>query len=111
MLSMTQATTGVEKFLLSYIYYEYGGKLYFQNPGGDAEKFLAELFAEEFLPRKNPSFSRVAEGFAVALQGLREKGYIEIRGYELILTDNGRSLATQMRQEEYMELKKRFSRV
>ncbi|ABL77808.1 helix-turn-helix domain-containing protein [Thermofilum pendens] len=103
--------SGVEKFLLSYVYYEYGGKLYFQSPGGDAESFLAEFIAEEFLPRKNPNFSRVVEGFASALRGLREKGYVELRGYELILTDSGKAVATQISQEEYRDLKKRFSKV
>jgi len=51
---MSQATTGVEKFLLSYIYYEYWGKIYFQSGGSEAEKFIAELIAEEFLPRRIP---------------------------------------------------------
>ncbi|MCC5999199.1 MAG: hypothetical protein LM573_08975 [Thermofilum sp.] len=108
---MSQATTGVEKFLLSYIYYEYWGKIYFQSGGSEAEKFIAELIAEEFLPRKNPNFNRVVEGFASALQGLRDKGLIEIRGYEVVLTDAGKAIATQMKQEEYKELKKRFSKV
>ncbi|MEM0223391.1 MAG: hypothetical protein QXT33_03440 [Thermofilum sp.] len=103
------AVTGVERFLLAYMYYEYGGKMYFQAMGGEgAEDFLAEFITEEFMPRSNPNFSRVREGFAEALRGLRDKGLIVLRGFEIVLTDEGKRLASRVPQEEYQEVKKRF---
>ena len=100
--------TGVERFLLAYVYYEYGGRVYFQASGERAEEFLAEFIAEEFLPRSNPNFSRVRDGFAEALRSLQEKGFIVMRGFELLLTDEGKRLAARVPQEEYQEVKKRF---
>lgn len=100
--------SGVEKFLLAYMYYEYGGKLYFQAMGEAAEEFLAEFITEEFMPRSNPSFSRVRDGFSEALRGLKDKGLVVLRGFELVLTDEGRRIASQVPQEEYQEVKRRF---
>lgn len=105
------ALSGVERFLLAYLYYEYGGKMYFQSGGSEPENFLAEFITEEFLPRKNPNFSRVVSGFAEALRGLRDKGYVTMTGYELNLTEDGKREAARVPQEEYRELKKRFSKV
>lgn len=102
------AVTGVERFLLAYMYYEYGGKMYFQALGEGAEDFLAEFITEEFMPRSNPNFSRVRDGFAEALRGLRDKGLIVLRGFEIVLTDEGKRLAVRVPQEEYQEVKKRF---
>ncbi|MEZ0345400.1 MAG: hypothetical protein ABWK01_02500 [Infirmifilum sp.] len=102
--------TGVERFVLAYIYYEYGGKLYFQSTGSP-EEYLAEFITEEFLPRKNPNYSRVVSGFAEAIKGLREKGYVSMTGYEVNLTDEGKREAQKVPQEEYRELKKRFTKV
>lgn len=99
--------TGVERFLLAYMYYEYGGKLYFQAMG-EAEEFLAEFITEEFIPRSNPNFSKVRDGFAEALRGLRDKGLVVLRGFEVILTDEGKRLASRVPQEEYQEVKRRF---
>jgi len=103
------AVSGVERFLLAYIYYEYGGKLYFQAAGGEtAESFLAEFIAEEFVPRSNPNFSKVSEGFAGALRSLHEKGLVVMRGFEVMLTEEGRRVASSVPQEEYREVKKKF---
>ncbi len=102
--------TGVERFMLAYIYYEYGGKIYYQSGSSSPEEYLAEFIAEEFLPRKNPNFSRVVNGFAEAIRGLREKGYISMTGYEVILTEEGKREALKVPQEEYRELKRRFSK-
>lgn len=103
--------TGVERFVLAYLYYEYGGKIYFQSSNTAPEEYLAEFMTEEFLPRKNPNFSRVVTGFAEAIRGLKDKGYISMTGYEVNLTDEGKREAQKIQQEEYKELKKRFSKV
>uniref|UniRef100_A0A7C4F954 Uncharacterized protein n=1 Tax=Thermofilum pendens TaxID=2269 RepID=A0A7C4F954_THEPE len=101
--------SGVERFLLAYIYYEYGGRLYFQAVGEEAaENFLAEFIAEEFVPRSNPNFSKVCEGFAGALRSLQEKGLVVMRGFEVMLTEEGKRLASSVSQEEYREVKKKF---
>ncbi|UNQ74347.1 hypothetical protein [Infirmifilum sp. NZ] len=103
--------TGVERFLLAYIYYEYGGKIYYQSGSSAPEEYLAEFITEEFLPRKNPNFARVVGGFAEAIRGLRDKGYITMTGYEVNLTEDGKREASKVPQEEYKELKKRFTKV
>ncbi len=108
-LTHMSGVSGVERFLLAYIYYEYGGKLYFQAVGGEAaERFLAEFIAEDFVPRSNPNFSKVSEGFAGALRSLREKGLVVMRGFEVTLTEEGRRLASSVPREEYSEVKKKF---
>lgn len=103
--------TAVERFVLMYLYYEYGGKIYFQASGGETpEEFVARFIAEDFLPEKHPNFQRVTKGFAEALRGLKEKGMIEMRGYEIILTPQGQGEAMAMSMQEYLELKKKFAR-
>lgn len=104
--------TAVERFVLMYIYYEYGGKIYFQAPGDKSpEEFVARFITEDFLPEKHPNFQRVVKGFAEALKGLSEKGMIEMRGYEIILTPQGQGEAMAMPMNEYLQLKKKFTRV
>ncbi|AKG39178.1 hypothetical protein MA03_07965 [Infirmifilum uzonense] len=103
--------TGVERFVLAYIYYEYGGKIYFQASSNTPEEYLAEFITEEFLPRKNPNFARVVAGFAEALRGLKDKGYVSMTGYEVNLTDDGKREAMKVPQEEYRELKRKFTKV
>jgi len=102
------ALTPVERFVLMLIYHEYGGKLYYQSSGSDPEEYLARFLAEDFLDERSPNFERVVKGFAEALKGLKEKGMIEISGYDVRVTSAGIGEALAIPLEEYKKLKQKF---
>jgi len=102
--------TPVERFVLMLIYHEYGGKIYYQSSGEDPEVYLARFLAEDFLDEKSPNFERVVKGFAEALKGLRDKGMIEVSGYEVKVTSAGIGEALAIPLDEYRKLKQKFAK-
>jgi len=102
------ALSPVERFVLMLIYHEYGGKIYYQSGSQSPEEYLARFLAEDFLDEKSPNFERVVKGFAEALKGLKEKGMIEISGYEVKVTDTGIGEALAIPLDEYRKLKSKF---
>ena len=101
--------SAVERFLLAHILYEYGGKLYIASTGEEPEETLAGFLAEDFLPSSDGRYRGVKEAFRGALESLKDKWMIEMRGYEVILTPAGRREAEKLSREDYRSLRERFT--
>ena len=95
----------LERYVLAYLWHEYGGALYFTKGGESSEEFLAQMLTNELIRERPYYYDRVVSGFVNALKKLQEYWMIQLSGYEIALTSYGQQLAKQIKREEYVQLK------
>ncbi|RLE63413.1 MAG: hypothetical protein DRN53_02225 [Thermoprotei archaeon] len=95
----------LERYILAYLWYEYGGALYFSKGKESAEKFLAKMLTNELISERPYYYKTVVDGFVDALKRLQEYWMIQLSGYEITLTSYGQQLAKQIEKNEYTQLK------
>jgi|GEM_PF-555867 len=105
---MTEYLSDVEKFTLAYLWYEYGGAIYFSRGGEEPELFLAKNILDDLIGEKRPHFyDKVLGKLSNAFKKLTEYWMIELSGYEVKLTSYGQQVVGSISKEEYQKLKEK----
>ena len=103
---MTEYLSNPEKFVLAYLWYEYGGALYFSRGSEAPEQFLAKSILDELIKGRRPyNYDKLLEKLAAAFKKLTEYWMIELSGYEVKLTSYGQQVAGSISKSEYENLK------
>ncbi len=101
--------TNIEKFILAYLWYEYGGALYFYRGTEEPEHFLARSILDEFVKGRPIFYDRVFQALVNGFKKLTQYWMIELRGYEIALTSYGKEVVKKISKEEYEKLKQLLS--
>ncbi len=105
-----ESLSAYEKFILAYLWYEYGGSLYFSRGSEDPELFLAKLITNELVKGTKPYFyDRLLQNLVNSFKRLKENWMIELSGYEVNLTIYGRQIVQGIGKEEYEKIKKKLA--
>ncbi len=96
----------LEKFVLAYLWHEYGGSLYFSRGSETPERFLARSIVDELVKGRRPHFyEQLFQGLINAFKKLSEYWMLQLSGFEVSLTSYGMQVAKNISKEDYERLK------
>ncbi len=96
----------VEKFVLAYLWYEYGGSTYFMRGSKAPEEFLAEMIVNDVMPERRPRhYMEALEAVKRAIKKLCDFWALQLSGYEVSLTVFGQQLVQNISKDEYQKLR------
>ncbi|RLF17117.1 MAG: hypothetical protein DRJ66_01570 [Thermoprotei archaeon] len=101
----------VDKFILAYLWYEYGGSTYFSRGSQSPEEFLARFILDDIFSGRRPGhYQQLFSAIVSSIKKLTEYWIVQISGYDIRLTSFGQQVVKGISKEEYEKIKEELIR-
>ncbi|MCD6096481.1 MAG: hypothetical protein J7J99_07995 [Thermoprotei archaeon] len=96
----------VDKFVLAYLWHEYGGSTYFSRGSESPEEFLARFILDDIFSGRRPGhYEKLRTSIISSIKKLSEYWMLQVSGYDIRLTSFGQQVAKGISKEEYERIK------